>query len=241
MPKTKVVFNYPVILMIFSASNFSTLISVLAHTLIVLIFVIFSTQRNNFHPQQFTEVQLGGGNGLAYTGGNNKNQAAETPKRKDVIFENKNKKNITSTQPIEAGEKEGTGEGDGTGDGTGTGDGIGIPLNIPDPNQQKILKPESNIYLVAVDEMPEPFGGMQSVYSKVVYPLDAKANGISGTVYVLAFIDESGNVRRTLLAKGIGGGCDEAAVTAVKKTKFKPGRHKGENVKVQMHIAITFK
>ncbi len=223
--------------------SFSFSFSIVFHLFMIAAFFFLSTGRKEYPVQHFAEVQLGGGNGMSYSGGNNETKSVTTEKRKDVIFENtSNKKNIT-TAKTEKGTGEGSGTGDGSGDGTGsgTGNGSNLSLNIPDPNSQKIVKPESNVYLVAVDEMPEPYGGIQSILSKVVYPPEAKASGITGTVYVLAFIDEAGNVRKTLLAKGIGGGCDEAAINAVKKTRFKPGKHKGENVKVQMHIAVPFK
>ncbi len=217
--------------------------SIVFHILLIISFLLLSTGRKDYPVQHFAEVQLGGGNGMSYSGGSNETKTITTEKRKDVIFENTlNKKNITPTKTEQvSGEGSGTGDGTGDGTGSGTGDGNNLSLNIPDPNSQKTVKPESNIYLVAVDEMPEPYGGIQSILSKVVYPPEAKASGITGTVYVLAFIDEAGNVRKTLLAKGIGGGCDEAAINAVKKTRFKPGKHKGENVKVQMHIAVPFK
>lgn len=130
----------------------------------------------------------------------------------------------------------------GTGtDSTGTGgggSGGGLVVNLPD--QKPIEKPVDNVYRSAVEEMPEPYGGMASVYSRVVYPEAAKQAGIRGTVYVLAFIDETGVVRRALLSKGIGGGCDEVAVAAVRRTRFIPGKHKDEPVKVQMLIAVNF-
>ncbi len=43
------------------------------------------------------------------------------------------------------------------------------------------------------------------------------------------------------VVRGIGGGCDEEAVRALMATTFKPGRQRGEPVKVKMSIPITFK
>ncbi len=43
------------------------------------------------------------------------------------------------------------------------------------------------------------------------------------------------------IIKGIGAGCDEAAIDAVKQTKFTPGKQKGKPVKVQVSIPIVFK
>jgi TonB family protein len=59
-------------------------------------------------------------------------------------------------------------------------------------------------------------------------------------VYVLAYIDENGYVRKTVLIKGIGYGCDQSAIRAVGETRFSPGILKGVQVKVQLTIPVTF-
>jgi len=99
---------------------------------------------------------------------------------------------------------------------------------------------ESSFY-VTVQEMPEPIGGMYSIQSKIKYPEIAKRAGIQGKVIIQAFIDENGNVVHAKVLNGIGGGCDEMAVDAVKKTKFNPGTQNGKPVKVQVTIPILFK
>jgi TonB family protein len=95
-------------------------------------------------------------------------------------------------------------------------------------------------FLIFADTMPEIIGGLESIQEKIVYPEIAKRAGIEGRVYVLAFIDENGNVAEAKIIKGIGAGCDEAALSAVTQTRFTPARHKGENVKVQVSIPIMF-
>jgi outer membrane biosynthesis protein TonB len=57
---------------------------------------------------------------------------------------------------------------------------------------------------------------------------------------VLAYIDENGTVRKVLLSKGIGGEEDAAAMSAVRRTRFRAGRKAGVPVKVQMLVAISF-
>lgn len=98
-----------------------------------------------------------------------------------------------------------------------------------------------NDYRVASERMPELIGGLYSIQSKIQYPEIAKRAGIEGKVYVLAFIDEGGNVTNAKVIRGIGAGCDEAALDAVKQAKFIPGAHNGKNVKVQVTIPIVFK
>ncbi len=111
----------------------------------------------------------------------------------------------------------------------------------PPPKEDKKVIEEEPVYFVAVEEMPEPIGGIQAIQSKIVYPEIAKRAGVEGRVYVLAFVDEGGNVTDAKVQKGIGAGCDEAALDAVKKTKFKPGKQRGKAVKVQVSIPIVFR
>ena len=100
---------------------------------------------------------------------------------------------------------------------------------------------DEEIYFVAVEDLPEPIGGIAAIQSAVVYPEIAKRAGVEGTVYIEAYVDETGNVTRTVVVKGIGAGCDEAAKSAVAKTKFKPGKQRGKPVKVRMSIPIRFR
>jgi protein TonB len=113
-------------------------------------------------------------------------------------------------------------------------------MEAPPPPVEKKVEEEPT-YFVAVEEMPAPIGGIVGIQKKIVYPEIAKRAGVEGKVYVLAFVDESGTVTKAQIIKGIGAGCDEAALDAVKKTKFTPGKQRGKPVKVQVSIPILFK
>jgi protein TonB len=115
-------------------------------------------------------------------------------------------------------------------------------------NEQPALPPkeeteieEETGYFVAVEEMPEPLGGVKSIQEKIVYPEIAKRAGVEGKVFVKAFVDETGKVTNAEIVKGIGAGCDEAAIDAVLQTKFSPGKQRGRPIKVQVTIPIVFK
>lgn len=110
----------------------------------------------------------------------------------------------------------------------------------PPPKVEKKVDEEPQ-YFVAVEDMPEPIGGIAAIQSKIVYPEIAKRAGVEGKVYVTAFVDESGNVTKAEVLKGIGAGCDEAALAAVRATKFKPGKQRGKPVKVQVSIPVIFR
>lgn len=79
-------------------------------------------------------------------------------------------------------------------------------------------------------------GGLETLNGKIAYPSEAKKNGVTGKVVVNAYIDEKGNVVGTQLFKGIGWGCDEAALKAVSEVKF----HPSPSGKCQAIIPIDF-
>ena len=97
------------------------------------------------------------------------------------------------------------------------------------------------VFFVAVEQMPEPIGGIGAIQSKIVYPEIAKRAGVQGRVFVKAYVDEKGNVNKVELIRGIGAGCDEAAMNAVKSVMFKPGKQRGKPVKVQVTVPVLFK
>lgn len=96
-------------------------------------------------------------------------------------------------------------------------------------------------FFVAVEEMPELIGGLKQLQSKIQYPEIASRTNTEGKVIVQAIVDEKGNVESVKTIKGIGSGCDEVAMDAVKNSKFTPGKQRGKNVKVQVTIPIVFK
>jgi protein TonB len=96
-------------------------------------------------------------------------------------------------------------------------------------------------YLPFAQVMPAPVGGMESVYKHIVYPESAKKAGVTGKVYVLVSINESGGVDQVKVVRGIGAGCDEAAMNGVKAVKFSPGKNDGSAVKVKLSLSIIFK
>jgi len=100
---------------------------------------------------------------------------------------------------------------------------------------------EQSIYFTTAEEMPEPVGGISEIQKNLIYPEIAKRAGVEGKVYVLAFVNEQGEVTKAQIIKGIGAGCDEAALNAVLKTRFTPGKQRGKPVKVQVSIPIIFK
>ena len=100
---------------------------------------------------------------------------------------------------------------------------------------------QDDSYLPFAQVMPAPVGGMGAIYKHITYPDEAKKAGVAGKVYVLVYVNEGGGVDQVKVVKGIGAGCDEAAIQGVKAIKFSPGKNDGASVKVKLSLAIVFK
>ena len=99
---------------------------------------------------------------------------------------------------------------------------------------------QDNAYALVAEVMPQPVGGMESLYKNITYPASAKKAGVSGKVYLLAYINENGDVDNVKIIKSLGMGCDEAAIKGVKSTKFKPAVNNGMVVKAKLSIPVNF-
>lgn len=115
---------------------------------------------------------------------------------------------------------------------------IDLPPPPPPPDEDE--EEEYEIFQV-VEHMPEPQGGMEAIYRNIRYPDIARRAGIEGRVIVQFIIDENGTVRDPTIVRGIGGGCDEAAIDAIKSVEWSPGRQRGRTVRVQFQLPIMFR
>ena len=91
------------------------------------------------------------------------------------------------------------------------------------------------------DKMPTPVGGIDAIGKNIVYPEAAKLNGIEGKVFVKATINEDGKVIKCKIERSVSKECDEAAIKAVKLTKFHPAVMDGKKVVAEVTIPISFK
>ena len=75
-----------------------------------------------------------------------------------------------------------------------------------------------------------------------IYPEIAQEAGIEGVIVVQAFIDEKGRVKETQILKGVPNtGLDEAAMDAIRKTRFKPAKQRERSVGVWISIPVNFR
>jgi len=98
---------------------------------------------------------------------------------------------------------------------------------------------------IVVEEMPEFYGGIEALYSylshNTKYPTIAKDAGIQGTVHITFVVEKDGSISSAKVLRGIGGGCDEEAMRVVKNMpKWKPGKQRGQAVRVQYNLPVRF-
>ncbi len=113
------------------------------------------------------------------------------------------------------------------------------PIDLPPPPPP--AEEEEEDFFVVVEQMPELKGGLAGLQKKVRYPEMATRAGIEGRVTIQFIVNERGEVENPRVIRGIGGGCDEEALRAVKTAKFTPGMQRGRPVRVQYSLPIVFK
>ncbi len=91
-----------------------------------------------------------------------------------------------------------------------------------------------------VDEVP-PTEPEVIKLPAAAYPEMARKAGVTGRVYVKVLIAADGSVKSAEVSRGIGGGCDEAALDAARKATFKPGTVGGKPADRPITIPFTFR
>jgi len=100
---------------------------------------------------------------------------------------------------------------------------------------------EDEVFTI-VEQMPEIPGGIQKYLGEnVKFPNAAKANGISGRVFVNFTIGKDGKVRDVKILRGVHDLLDKEAIRVVKAMpKWKPGKQRGKAVSVSYNLPISF-
>ena len=93
------------------------------------------------------------------------------------------------------------------------------------------------VKFIPYDDPPQPLSDIRPVYPEI-----AQEAGIEGTVVVQVFIDKKGRVQDTIILKGIPNtGLDEAAISAIRKTRFRPAKQRERPVGVWISIPVNFR
>lgn len=101
------------------------------------------------------------------------------------------------------------GSGGGTGTGTGTGDSPGVaPITS----------------IAAIKTPAKPIGDFDYFDARKLYPAEAKAQGVAGTIRAKLEVDATGKVRSVKLLNRLGHGLDELAEKRARALTFAPAR-----------------
>ena len=96
-----------------------------------------------------------------------------------------------------------------------------------------------------VEVMPQFLGGesklFQFIRTNLKYPKTARESGIQGMVYISFVVNKMGFIERVKIVRGIGAGCNEAALEMMDKMpQWTPGYQDGKAVNVQMILPVSF-
>ncbi|GAA4369367.1 hypothetical protein GCM10023185_42960 [Hymenobacter saemangeumensis] len=123
------------------------------------------------------------------------------------------------------------------------------PLQLAEPSQPDQLAEKKPAYVEELPRMPGEKNKGKGVATLVaaiqrglIYPEAALRSSVQGRVFVSFTVDSLGQVKEPKIVKGIGWGCDEAVLVAVKKLpRLQPGTQQGRPVSVGITLPITFK
>ena len=119
---------------------------------------------------------------------------------------------------------------------------VGLLLVSP---QLSVSQSKSKAKAPAADEFikvdKEPMVDMALLQKNIVYPEMARKAGIEGKVMVRVLIDQQGKVLKTEIETSVNKDLDQAAIRAIKKTKFAPAMKDNKPVKFWVTIPVMFK
>jgi len=95
---------------------------------------------------------------------------------------------------------------------------------------------EARVKFITYDDPPKPLTPIRPKYPKIA--LDA---GIEGTVIVQVYVDVNGRVKETNILRGLTPELDQAAIDAIKSTKFKSAMARGKPISVWISIPVNFR
>lgn len=119
-------------------------------------------------------------------------------------------------------------------------------LGIMTTNAQKTVVSQSNQNVYdAVEQMPEFPGGMPAMIdflqTNIKYPKDAIKHEVGGRVLVMFVVEPDGSLSNVRVAKKVFPSLDAEAVRVVKTMpKWKPGKEKGREVRVNFTLPVVF-
>lgn len=108
-------------------------------------------------------------------------------------------------------------------------------IAIPENRDMSRFRGMEVFDLSKLDQQPVP-----RFQARPQYPFEMRRAGIAGEVVVDFIVDSNGDVQNAYAIRSSQREFEAAAVAAVSKWKFKPGRKGGRNVNTHMQVPIVF-
>ena len=111
--------------------------------------------------------------------------------------------------------------------------------------QQEVKVDENGIHQVC-EEMPEFPGGMQECMKwlgkNIKYPTTAQEKGIQGRVIMQFVVERDGSITEPKVVRGVDPDLDKEALRVISiMPNWKPGKHKGEAVRVKYTLPVMYR
>ncbi len=132
--------------------------------------------------------------------------------------------------------------------------GVAVATDVMIPAMVEMMKPmlsglaaayaseagDPEVFDVA-EVQPELIGGYESLADAIVYPEDARSEGVEGRVIVQFVVDTEGAVTEAVAVRSPDDRLTAAALAAVRDLRFTPGQVKGRPVPVRFSLPVTFR
>ena len=112
-----------------------------------------------------------------------------------------------------------------------------LPFRLVESDLSHLARP----LLGEVEREPELLTDTRHVSRGLPYPPEARMAGIEGYVVVEFTVNPHGYVVNPRIVEGLGWGCDEVAMNAVKRFRFRPALRDGKAVSVELRETVYFK
>lgn len=113
------------------------------------------------------------------------------------------------------------------------------------PPVETIDQDQDNQVFQVVEEAPEFPGGMTEslkyLAKNIKYPVSAQERGVQGKVIVSFIVEKDGSISGTKVVKSVDPDLDKEALRVIGlMPKWKPGKQKGQIVRVQFTVPVSF-
>ncbi len=117
-----------------------------------------------------------------------------------------------------------------------------VPPPPPKPKQEEVTE---EIFVV-VENQPEFPGGnaamMKFLSDNIKYPVIAQENGIQGRVICNFVVEKDGSITDVQVVRGVDPSLDREAVRVIQMMpRWKPGRQRGQPVRVRFTLPVVFR